>query len=106
MRANVTRAAEGLDRRSLTVAEILRMQDGGIISEAENLTNLDYDPGVKARLYAPHAVNELWVIGAASRIAYVHRKGGEVWGSIIERGPDEALTTDALSGLLARLGSI
>ena len=36
MRANVTRAAEGFDRRSFTVAEILRMQDAGIIGEDEN----------------------------------------------------------------------
>ena len=36
MRANVTRAAEGFDRRSFTVAEILRMQDAGIIAEDEN----------------------------------------------------------------------
>src|SRR5580658_3073647 len=35
MRA-VTRAAEGFDRRSFTVAEILRMQDAGIIAEDEN----------------------------------------------------------------------
>jgi Uma2 family endonuclease len=36
MRTDVTRAAEGFDRRSFTVAEILRMQDAGIISEEEN----------------------------------------------------------------------
>ncbi len=36
MRANVTRAAEGFDRRSFTVAEILRMQDAGVIAEDEN----------------------------------------------------------------------
>jgi len=36
MRTHVTRAAEGFDRRSFTVAEILRMQDAGIISEDEN----------------------------------------------------------------------
>jgi len=36
MRPHVTRAAEGFDRRSFTVAEILRMQDAGIISEEEN----------------------------------------------------------------------
>ena len=36
MRANVTRAAEGFDRRSFTVAEILRMQDAGIIADEEN----------------------------------------------------------------------
>ncbi len=36
MRASVTRAAEGFDRRSFTVDEILRMQEAGIISEDEN----------------------------------------------------------------------
>jgi len=36
MRANVTEAAEGFDRRSLAVAEILRVQDAGIISDEEN----------------------------------------------------------------------
>jgi hypothetical protein len=36
MRANITRAAEGFDRRSFTVAEVLRMQDAGIIAEDEN----------------------------------------------------------------------
>jgi hypothetical protein len=36
MRTPVTRAAEGFDRRSFTVAEILRMQDAGIIPEEEN----------------------------------------------------------------------
>jgi hypothetical protein len=36
MGANVTRAGEGFDRRSFTVAEILRMQDGRIITENEH----------------------------------------------------------------------
>jgi Uma2 family endonuclease len=36
MRIHVTRAAEGFDRRSFTVAEILPMQDAGIIAEEEN----------------------------------------------------------------------
>jgi Uma2 family endonuclease len=36
MRTNVTRAAEGFDRRSFAVAEILCMQDAGIISDDEN----------------------------------------------------------------------
>jgi Uma2 family endonuclease len=130
MRANVTRAAEGFDRRSFTVAEILRMQDAGIISDDENfeliegarslpdplwlgvastiylsantfvepdlvvyprgikleevkgsdillaievaLTSLAYDRGLKARLYASHGVNELWVIDADRRRTFVH----------------------------------
>ena len=36
MRASVTRAAEGFDRRAFTVDEILRMQDAGVIAEDEN----------------------------------------------------------------------
>jgi Uma2 family endonuclease len=36
MRGNVTRAAEGFDRRAFTVDEVLRMQEVGIISEQEN----------------------------------------------------------------------
>src|SRR5580698_5327910 len=36
MRASVTRAAEGFDRRSFTVKEVLRMQEAGIISDDEN----------------------------------------------------------------------
>jgi len=35
-RTNVTRAAEGFDRRAFTVQEILRMQDAGIIADDEN----------------------------------------------------------------------
>ena len=36
MRASVTRAAEGFDRRAFTVEEILRMQEAGILSDDEN----------------------------------------------------------------------
>jgi Uma2 family endonuclease len=188
MRANVTRAAEGFDRRSFTVAEILRMQDAGIISDDENfeliegeivpmqakthvheliksalniaiaralperlwlgvestmylsadtfvepdlvvypkgmrleevkgpdillsvevaLTSLDYDRGLKAGLYARHGVNELWVVDAAQRRTYVHRHPtGEEWRSIVERGPDDALTSSVLPGFSLKLGSI
>jgi Uma2 family endonuclease len=188
MRANVTRAAEGFDRRSFTVAEILRMQDAGIISDEENfeliegeivpmqakthaheliksaltlavarvlpdhlwfgvettiylntstfvepdlviyprgikldevkgsdillaievaVTSLAYDRGLKARLYARHGVNELWVIDAERRRTFVHSGPGPTgWRTIAERGRDEALTVAALPGFSARLGSI
>jgi Uma2 family endonuclease len=43
MRTDVTRAAEGFDRRSFTVAEILRMQDAGIISEDENFELIEVE---------------------------------------------------------------
>jgi Uma2 family endonuclease len=36
MKANVTRAAEGFDRRSFSVEEVLRMQEAGILSDDEN----------------------------------------------------------------------
>ena len=188
MRANVTRAAEGFDRRSFTVAEILRMQDAGIIAEDENfeliegeivpmqakthvheliksalniaivralrerlwlgvestiylsadtfvepdlvvypkgirledvkgpdillaieaaLTSLDYDRGLKTRLYARHGVNEVWVVDAAQRRTYVHScPVGKVWRSIVERGPDDALTSTALPSLSVLLRPI
>jgi Uma2 family endonuclease len=188
MRTHVTRAAEGFDRRSFTVAEILRMQDAGIISEDENFeliegeivpmqakthiheliksalniaivralpdrlwlgvettiylsadtfvepdlviyprgikleevkgsdillaievaaTSLAYDRGLKARLYARHGVNELWVIDAERRRTFAHSGPGPAgWRSIAERNRDEALTLTALPGFSVELGSI
>ncbi len=188
MRANLTRAAEGFDRRSFTVAEILRMQDAGVISEDENFeliegeivpmqakthvheliksaltlgiaralpdrlwfgvettiylnantfvepdlavyprgikledvqgsdillaievaaTSLAYDRGLKARLYARHGVNELWVIDAVGRRAFIHGGAeGSDWRTIAERGADDTLTFAALPGFSVRLGSI
>jgi Uma2 family endonuclease len=188
MRTHVTRAAEGFDRRSFTVDEILRMQDAGIISEEENFeliegeivpmqakthiheliksalnigiaralperlwlgvettiyltantvvepdlviyargikleevkgsdillaievaaTSLAYDLGLKARLYARHGVNELWVIDAERRRTYIHTGPGRTgWRTIVERSPDEVLTLAALPGFSVRLGSI
>jgi len=136
MRANVTRAAEGFDRRSFTVAEILRMQDAGIISDEENfeliegeivpmqakthakgsdillatevaVTSLAYNRGLKARLYARHGVNELWVIDAERRRTFVHEGPGSAgWRIIAERSRDEALTLAAVPGFSAQLGSI
>jgi Uma2 family endonuclease len=43
MRASVTRAAEGYDRRSFTVKEVLRMQEAGIISDDENFELIEGD---------------------------------------------------------------
>jgi Uma2 family endonuclease len=41
MRGQVTRAAEGFDRRAFTVAEVVRMQDAGIIADDENFELLE-----------------------------------------------------------------
>jgi Uma2 family endonuclease len=188
MHANVTRAAEGFDRRAFTVAEILRMQEAGIISDDENfeliegeivpmpakthvhelikssltiglsrvlperlwlgvestmylsdrtfvepdlvvyprgfkledvkgpdiilaievaLTSLAYDRGLKAQLYARYGVQELWVVDAAARRAFVHTGPKEgVWGSVVERGPKDALVCASFPGFTTTLGAI
>ena len=64
MRANVTRAAEGFDRRSFTVAEILRMQDAGIIAEDENFELIE---GEIVPMQAKTHVHELHQVGAQDR---------------------------------------
>ena len=71
------------------------------------LTSLPYDRGLKAQLYARYNVRELWVVDAARRATFVHQgpeTGG--WRSIVERGPDEALTVAALPGFSMRLGAV
>ena len=106
MRANVTRAAEGFDRRSFTVAEILRMQDAGIISDEENYALIEGEI-VPMHAKTRHGVNELWVIDAERRRTFVHGGPGPVgWRTIAERGRDETLTLAALPGFAAQLGSI
>ena len=53
-----------------------------------------------------HGVNELWVIDAEGRRTFVHSGPGPAgWRTIVERGPEEALTLAALPGFSARLGS-
>ena len=56
MRPNVTRAADGFDRRAFTVDEILRMQDAGIISEDENFELIE---GEIVPMHAKTHVHEL-----------------------------------------------
>jgi Uma2 family endonuclease len=70
-------------------------------------SRIAYDRGLKARLYARHGIREFWVIDASERVAWVHTgPSGETWSSIIERGPNDALTTPALPGFSIRLGDI
>lgn len=71
------------------------------------VSSLSYDCGIKARLYARHRIPEFWVIDAAERKTFVHTGShGVTWSSIVERGPDEVLTTPALPGFSIRLGDI
>jgi Uma2 family endonuclease len=70
-------------------------------------SSLAYDKGLKARLYARHRVREFWVVDANERITWVHTgPSGEEWSSIVERGPQDALTASALPGFSIRLGEI
>jgi Uma2 family endonuclease len=70
-------------------------------------TSLAYDRGLKARLYARHRVREFWVVDANERIAFVHTDpSGDVWSTVVEHGPRDALSTSALPGFSIRLGEI
>ena len=74
MRGEVTRAAEGFDRRSFTVAEILRMQDAGIISEDENFELIE---GEIVPMEAKSHVHEL--IKSALNIAIARALPDHLW---------------------------
>ena len=74
MRGEVTRAAEGFDRRSFTVAEILRMQDAGIISEDENFELIE---GEIVPMQAKTHAHEL--IKVALNIAIVRALPDHLW---------------------------
>ena len=65
MRANVTRAADGFDRRSFTVAEVLRMQDAGIISEHDNLELLESDVPMHAKTHVHEPIKSALNIAIA-----------------------------------------
>jgi Uma2 family endonuclease len=70
-------------------------------------SSLAYDKGLKARLYARHRVRELWVVEANTGVTWVHTgPTGEQWSSIVERGPDDVLTTPTLPGFAIRLGEL
>jgi len=69
--------------------------------------SLAYDRGIKARLYARHGIREFWVIDADTRVTFVHTgPSGETWSSIVERGPQEVLTTPAAPGFSIRLADL
>jgi Uma2 family endonuclease len=71
------------------------------------VSSLAYDKGLKARLYARHRVEEFWVIDANERITWIHTgPSDDGWSSIVERGPQDTLTTPALPGFSIRLANI
>jgi Uma2 family endonuclease len=72
-----------------------------------SVSSLTYDRKTKARLYARHGIREYWVIDANERRAFVHTGPiGDGWSAIVERGPDDVLTTPAVPGFSFKLGDI
>jgi Uma2 family endonuclease len=70
-------------------------------------SSLSYDRGLKAKLYAGFGVREFWVVDANERITWIHTGPSENgWSSIVERGPNETLTTPALPGFAITLAEI
>jgi Uma2 family endonuclease len=71
------------------------------------VSSLAYDRDLKARLYARCGIREYWVIDAGSETTWVYSEpNGDGWGSVVERGRDETLTTQALPGFAIRLSDI
>ena len=71
------------------------------------VSSLTYDRRVKARLYARHGIREFWVIDANEGVTWIHTgPSGDGWSSIVERGPNETLTTPALPNFAIKLGEI
>jgi Uma2 family endonuclease len=92
-------------KSSVRFAELNPGQAALVIEVAAS--SLAYDKGLKARLYARHRVKEFWVVEANTGVTWVHTgPTGEQWSSIIERGPDDALTTPTLPGFAIRLGEL
>lgn len=90
----------------------LQRSDAGFVTIGEggcslvievSVSSLSYDKGRKASLYAQLGVREYWVIDANERRTWIHTgPSGDGWSSIVERGPDEVLTTPALPGFAVK----
>ena len=92
MRGQGTRAAEGFDRRAFTVAEILRMQDAGVISEDENFELIE---GEIVPMQAKSHVHEL--IKSALTISIARALPDHLWmgvESTLYLGPDTFVEPD------------
>src|SRR5262249_12332582 len=81
-------------------------QDALLVIEIA-ISSLTYDRKVKARLYARHGIREYWVIDANELRTWIHTgPSGDGWMSIVERGPDDLLTTPAVPDFSIRLSDI
>jgi Uma2 family endonuclease len=101
--AVISRAVYAVERKTFARP---RPEDVPLLIEIA-ASSLAYDRGVKARLYARHGIREFWVIDADKRVTFVHTgPSGETWSSIVERGPQDALTAPAVPGFSIRLADI
>ena len=91
-----------------SAAGYIELEQGGCLLIVEVAqTSLGYDRGRKAALYASFGVQEFWVVDANERTAWIHSGSTpEGWSSIVERGPDDALTTPALPSFSVKLGAL
>jgi Uma2 family endonuclease len=70
-------------------------------------SSMTYDRGLKARIYARHGIREFWVIDANEYVTWIHTgPSGDDWSSIVERSPNETLTTPVLPNLAIKLSEI
>jgi Uma2 family endonuclease len=71
-------------------------------------SSLAYDLGLKARIYAKYGVRELWVVDAATRVTWVHKRPGvdASWGTIDEMRAEAELSTHLLRGLSIRMAEL
>jgi Uma2 family endonuclease len=86
----------------------VQLPEGSVLLLVEiAVTSLRGDKTRKAPLYARHNVRELWVVDANERKASVYT-GPTVdgWSSTVELGPDDPLTTQAMPGLVIKLGEL
>ena len=86
-------------------AGFVRLPTGSVMLVVEiAVTSLRDDKKRKATFYARHGVRELWVVDASERVAWIYTQPSvDGWGFVVERGPDDVLTTPALPGFAVKL---
>lgn len=71
-------------------------------------SSMSYDRGLKARIYARHGVRELWVVDAATRATWLHRRpeADGHWGSIEKIPSDTPISPAALPHIAVRMADL
>lgn len=87
--------------------EDVRGRDVLLASEVAG-SSMSYDRGIKARLYARHGIREFWVVDAASRVSWVHRRpqADGQWGSIEQVPPGSPVSPEGISDLAVTMAEL